>query len=359
MPIAPALQMAFDRRADAAFSVDRPMVGVFGEGIPDIAIRARGARVLDVKAPPLADAVDGARAPEVDAVTEPFMDVFACRFLHRFATGAFDQFALIVFSRDDAAGLAAYQYARELRRQGRIPETGPTLHLWNLLHTQSAAAAAFNLSEFARLEACLSLVLGTNAGTAELEAAHAAEMARHAALAQLPPGGAQAFVARAAGRWLTPEAHVALLADLVLDSVSSSGRRIALVGTACDTPVMHELCAGLGTIVADLQEYAQSARPPANIDVPTFLEGLARDPLHIRAAPPGRLTEALHAGVDQADLVIATVAPNDDGFGWEIPGLRATVESRGGRFLDLGFRPFRPDGTWRDRARRRIEEVLA
>lgn len=359
MPIAPALQIAFDRRADGVFGADGPLVGVFGDGVPAIAIRARGGLVLDVKAPPLADAVDGPRASVVDAVTEPFMDAFACRFLHRFATGAFDHFALIVFARDDAAGLAAYQYARELRRQRRIPETGPTLHLWNLLHTQSAAAAAFNLSEYARLEACLDQVLGAKGGAAALDAALAAETARHAALDRLPTGGPSAFAARAAGRWLSPDAHLALLSDLALAPEPGPAPRIALVGTACDTPVMHEICAGLGTIVADLQEYARVTPPPASTEALGLLEALARDPLHIRSAPPDRLTSALHAGVDGADLVIATVAPNDDSFGWEIPRLRAAVEAQGGRFLDLGFRPFRPDAVWRDSARRSIEEALA
>lgn len=355
MPRAPALQAAFETRADGVSAGGMALVGIFGAGLPEALITARGGRPVDVKAPPLTDAANGPSVATVDRIVEGFMDPFAARFLHRFAAGAFDRFSLIFFARDDAAGLTAYQYAQELRRQRRVGRTGPRLYLWNMIHTVSAAATAFNLTELARLETCLSEVLGTEADDAALETAIAQEARRAAALAALPPGGAEAFVARVAGRWLTPEAHLALLGEL--DS-PEAGPRIALVGTACDIPVMHSLCEGLGTVVADLQEYGRASPAPGATDAAGLMRAAASDPLHIRAMPPGRYSDALRAGIAKADLVIATVDANDDGFGWEIPGLRAATEARGTRFLDLGFRPFRPDDTWYVAARRRIEEAL-
>ena len=50
---------------------------------------------------------------------------------------------------------------------------------------------------------------------------------------------------------------------------------------------------------------------------------------------------------------------SDDSFGWELPGLRRAAEAQCARFLDLGFRPFRPDDAWQDRTRHRIAEALA
>ena len=111
----------------------------------------------------------------VSTVTEPFLDPFATRFLHRFAAGAFDQFETIVFVRDDVAGLAAYQYALELRRQKLLPKQGPRLFLWNLLHTDSAPAAKFNQQEGTRLIAHLSQTLDTTLDDARLSDAIAAE----------------------------------------------------------------------------------------------------------------------------------------------------------------------------------------
>ncbi|WP_216665574.1 hypothetical protein [Pseudoruegeria sp. HB172150] len=324
--------------------------------MPEVLIAAHGGQLADVKAPPLADAADGPRVPAVDAVAEYFLDPFAVRFLHRFAAGAFDDFALIVFARDDVAGLAAYQYALELRRQGRVRSQGPRLYLWNMLHTDSAPAETFNLTEYARLQVCLRDVLGGEADAQSLKDAIAREALRRAALARLPQHGSDAFMARNAGRWMAPDTHAALLADL---PDSGEGPRIVLVGTACDIPVMHEICAGLGQVMADLQEYGRVPAPSEETTPTAILRGLSCDPLHIRAAPPARFTSALHAEAAGADLVIASVDPNDDGFGWEVPGLRTAVEANGGRFLDLGFRPFRPDAAWRANARRRIEEALA
>ena len=37
----------------------------------------------------------------------------------------------------------------------------------------------------------------------------------------------------------------------------------------------------------------------------------------------------------------------------------AAAHVPGARFLDLGFRPFRPDAAWQDRARARITEALS
>ncbi len=169
----------------------------------------------------------------------------------------------------------------------------------------------------------------------------------------LPPGGADAFVARNAGRWFSPEDHIALLSRLS----GGEGPKIVLAGTACDIPVMHAICDGLGQIVADLQEYGFQMPQPGN--AADLLTEIAKTPLAPRAAPPGRFTRALHDGIAGADLVVASVDPNDDSFGWELPGLRQAAEAQGARFLDLGFRPFRPDPAWQDTARLRIAEALS
>ena len=339
-------------RADGARSGPDGPVGLFGEGVPRALVSALGGMPLDVKAPPLSDNVDGPRSAIVDTVAEPFLDPFATRFLHRFAAGAFDDFATLIFARDDVAALAAYQYALELRRLGHLPDRGPRLYLWNLLHTDSVPAAAFNRTELERLTRHLSQTLGTALDAGRLSDAVAAETRRVDALRGLPVGGPDAFVARNAGRWIAPDAHVALLSDLA----QQPGPKIALVGTACDIPVLHDLCAGQGQVIADLQDYGRVAVQPDSGD---RLGDIALDPLSPRAAPPGRYTQALHAGIQGADLVIASVDANDDSFGWELPGLRAAAKAQGARFLDLGFRPFRPDAAWQDRARARITEALS
>lgn len=356
MPLASELVKIFEERADGVRSSAIPLVGVFGEGVPKPVIAAAGGLALDVKAPPLRDAIDEVTVRSVSLVLEDFMDMFATRFLHRLAAGAFDHFAMIIFARDDVAALAAYQYARELQRQGHIPSTGPKLYLWNLLHTDSNPAHRFNLLEFEKLTTNLGEISGQKPSEENLARAFSAEAHRIDAVAKLPTGGSDAFIARNAGRWLAPANHIALLSEV---AATPTNVRISLVGTACDIPILHEICDGFGTIVNDLQEYGRLEIAPASADPNMILKLLATDDLHIRSVPPKRYTQALINETKNADLVISSVDQNDDAFGWEVPGLRNTVEARGGKFLDLGFRPFRPDAEWCEKAQQQIAEVLA
>lgn len=361
MTDAGALDRAFAARADGVPAPAGGLVGVFGSGVPLPLVEAAGARCVDIKAPPLDDAATGPTVPAVAALVEDFMDPFAARFLHRFAAGAFDRFALLIFARDDVAALSAYQYAREMRRLGHVSSRGPALHLWNLTHGLSAAIARFNRSELARLTDRLQAVLGARPDPERLAGTLAAERRRAAALAALPPGGVAGFTARNAGRWMTADAHCAALSHLPPEA-PDDGPRIALVGTACDTPVLHDLCAGAGRIVVDCQEYGRdpgTGWTPDETTPEALIDALAADPLALRATPPHRFTDALRAAIAGADLVISSVSPTDDAFGWEVPLLRRAVEGRGGRFLDLGFRPFRPDAAWCAEARQRITEALA
>ncbi len=353
MPVHANLLRAFEERADGVQADGKPLVGVFGEGVPVPLVSALGGLAVDVKAPPLCDAVDGPEVDCVAAVAEPFLDSFTARFLHRFAAGCFDRFATLIFARDDVAGLAAYQYALELRRQRRLADSGPRLFLWNLLHTKSAATAEFNAAELARLGAHLSAVLEKTLDDGLLHDAVEVEARRTKALQALPSGGVDAFAARNAGRWMTPEEHCELLETLP----QSSGPRIVLVGTSCDIPVLHEICAKHGKIIADLQDYGRVQ--PCAASAHKLLETMVDDALAPRAAPPERFTSALHSRIAEADLVVSSVNGNDDSFGWELPGLRRAAEAAGARFLDLGFRPFRPNAEWRQKAYDRVAEALA
>lgn len=359
MSDASALTRAFAERADGVCAPSGGLVGVFGSGVPRPLIEAAGGRCADVKAPPLSDDEDGPRVLAVGELVEDFMDPFATRFLHRFAAGAFDRFALIIFARDDVAALSAYQYALELRRLGRVSRQGPSLHLWNFTHGQSSAIMRFNRTEFSRLLDVLDAVLGSRPEPSEIAEAMAAERRLSQAIATLPAGGGDSFMARNAARWMSAAAYCDARADL---PTPTGGPRIALVGTACDTPILHALCEGSGRIVADLQEYGRSPIPQwteNGTSTEALIDALAADPLEIRATPPRRYTDALLDGIAQADLVICSVDPTDDAFGWEVPLLRHSTEARGARFLDLGFRPFRPNADWCDRAQRRIAEALA
>ncbi len=350
------LERAFAERLDGLDAGDAPVVGLFGAGLPATLVRSAGAMVVDVKAPPLADATDGPRVTAVDSVAEPFLDDFTARFLHRLAAGAFDALSLIVFARGDVAALAAYQYATEMRRLGMIEATGPRFHLWNMVHSDSAAAAAYNRTELARLDAVLDALVSTDR---DFAAAQASEARRAAALARVP-AGPDGFVWRNAGRWMTPEAHADLLSQLP-ETAPPASLRIALVGTACDIPVLHRICTCHGNVVADLQPYGHGWER-AGKDAPdaaALLAAIAADPLHVRANPPARYSRALREAVAGCDVIVASVDRNDDSFGWDIPMLAAHAAKTGRVFVNLGFRPFRPGADWIAAAETTLAEALA
>lgn len=363
-----ALQRAFEARADGTAPGGAARVGLFGDGCAEAFIRAAGARPVDVKAPPLSDAASGPDIPAVREIAEPFLDDFAARFLHRFAAGAFDNFAMIVFARDDVAALTAYQYAAEMRRLGMVAQTGPALHLWNLTHAISAPAARFNEAELARLDQALRAAVGQGIDPDALRAAQRAEAARATALAR-HEAHPEAFTLRNAGRYLSPGDHAALLAEIAAPETppetppetAPEPRRVGLVGTACDTPDLARLAGRFGTLAADLTGYGDlwPGIHAGQGGARDHVAALAGDPLHIRANPPARFNAARDARLAGCDLVIAAVDRNDDSFGWDIPALAAATRARGAVFVDLGFRPFRPDAAWIDTAAGKIREAMA
>lgn len=352
------LKTVFAQRADGVKLGSTPLVGLFGDGLPEALVRGAGADCADVKAPPLDDHISGPNVDAVDEIAEPFLDVFAARFLHRFAAGAFDDFALIVFSRDDAAGLAAYQYATELRRLGHVAATGPRLFLWNLLHTKSDPARIFNAAQWSKLEKVLAETTGLAPDPARRAAAHEAEAARAAAILRVADHD-EAFVLRNSGRWLAPQAHIALLDQVPLGR-SSRQRQVGLVGTACDIDALHSIAQAFGRVAVDLTPYGD-IWPNCHVgagSVDALLDHVASAPLHIRTNPPERFCAALDASLMPCDVILSSVDANDDSFGWEVPRLAAGARVRGQVFVDLGFRPFRPDAAWIAQARGRIEKAL-
>ena len=347
---------AFHERADGVSGEGQPLVGFFGCDIPTAVISACGGQPVEVKAPPLSDAAEGPRVAQVAQLVEPFVNDFATRFLHRFAAGAFDRYALIIFARDDSAALLAYQYALEMRRQGIVRRDGPGLHLWNLAHTDSAAADRFNRAELDTLLKRLG-ALGLAFDAQRFDAALHQERRQRAALRAIATR-ADHFVLRMAGYWMAPKAHLDLITSLT--APEGEGPRIGLAGTACDIPVLHEIARAFGAVTADLQPYGDTGdASDAPTDAATLIRQIARNPLHIRSNPADRYGAALLSALETCDLVITSVDQNDNSFGWEIPRLKEQLTAKGVRFLNLGFRPFRPDETWRTETTRKIEEALA
>lgn len=264
-------------------------------------------------------------APEIADVVEPFMDDHARQFLWRLAAGQFDGLRRIVFCRDDSSALPAYQYATELRRQGRLLG-GPEFHLLNLLHTDSAPARRFNARQIAALPT----------GRPVPDAIPALD----AAQAEGRIAGAEALVWRNARRWMGADHAETLTRALATLPAPADAPRIALIGSALDAPDAYTAIEARGRIVCDLTPLGQWRT-----------RGDATDPLHPRIVPASRHREAILQRIEETrcDIAVLQLDAFDDTLGWDMPSIRKALEERGVTVIDLGFRDRRPDAAWCER----------
>lgn len=348
---------AADRNNDGQ---DLPRIGIFGPGIPEGLIAASGSVCVHANF-----GADPKQEP-MHAVIEPFVDHEVRVFLNRFALGDFNDLAGMVFARDDAAALTAYQYATEWVRQGHGRSGAPPLFLFNLVHSRAAAAQKFNRVQCDKLvdflvrvglerpdDGALSIMVASLRRRAE---------ALEDATATVP--GAVMTQWRNAGRFMDVASHADLLERAVAEfkPTERAGPRLGLVGSATNDPSFFSVLDRVGVLVADLQAYGQfwpgvweqeSARE-------AMLDSLAGDPSCPRIVPPQShrqsLVERLVAA--RCDLVVCQLAQTDDTFGWELPALRAELAAQGIRFLHLGFRDHRPDADWLAEAERQVVEAL-
>jgi hypothetical protein len=331
-------------------------LGIFGSGIPESLIAAAGAIPVHVSFG------RAASAHPMQAVIEPFVDHEVQVFLNRFALGEFNAMAGIVFARDDAAALIAYQYANEWVRQGHAPDGAPGLFLFNFVHAPHAAASRFNAIQTDKLVDFLCETGLTRPDNSTLSAAANAAARRAGALQRLAASvpAAQAARWRQAGRFMAADRHSDLLeqAGGELGASPKSGPRLALVGSALDATGVYEMLDRIGDLVVDLQAHGHiwpGAWETSN-GLDAIRASLADDPFCPRIVPPHRHRHALLDAIVDArcDLVICQLAQTDDTFGWEVPALAAMLAERGIGFVNLGFRDPWPDAEWLAQAEQQI-----
>lgn len=358
------LDKAFERRDSFRPDAPLPRIGIFGNGVPETLIAAAGALPVHLS---MGRPDEGSG---IDAVIEPFVDEEVRIFLNRLMNGAFADCRGIVFARDDAPALIAYQYATEWVRQGRAGEGVPPLFLWNLVHTATPAVERFNAIQAEKLFDFLEAAgLSRPTPQAIAEAAQA-ECARRDALTRLHAktgtalSGLTALRWRNAGRFMPAMEHAQLL-DAALsrtDGTSPGGLRLGVVGSPLACTATYAMLEKFGPIVCDLQPWGSVWPGPGNAEstMAGILRATAADPSCPRITPSTAHRAAMVAALAEAgcELVVCQLAQTDDTFGWEIPALAADLAAKGIGFVNLGFRDAEPDETWRGRAERLIATAL-
>lgn|SRR5690554_1207048 len=364
MSAAAALERASMLQDFWSSSADLPRVGVFGNGLPETLIAASGALPVHLSL----------RTTEasnsITSVIEPFVDEEVRHFLVRLMNGDFAGFAGIVFARDDAPALIAYQYASEWIRQERERGVTPPLFLWNLVHTGTRPVASFNRIQAEKLFAFLEGVGLARPDEDRLAEAAKDEAERAEALGQLQmavgqtQSGRTAAAWRNAGRFMGAAEHASLL-NSALDGpaeVLNLTQRIGLVGSPLASSRTYEMFEQFGTVVSDQQNFGQMWPGPGNAktSLDDILAATAADSSCFRITPASAHRAALVNNLVEARcaLVICQLAHTDDTFGWEIPALFAELAAHDIACVNLGFRDAAPDAAWLERGTQLISHAL-
>lgn len=348
------LETAFAQR-DRYLTGERTRVGIFGNGMPTALVEAAGACAVHVE---LAEVTTGGGSP-IDVVIEPFLDASVSTFLNRFSRGEFADLQGIIFARDDAPALIAYQYAIEWVRQGRANSAVPPLFLWNLVHTDTEPTRHFNRVQADKLFGFFEAIGLRRPGPAQISAAIADEKMRAASLVKLSEAreqgvpAAQALRLRNAGRFMPASKHDELLkaALSLIEKTPAAGRpRIGVIGSPLLSLKTYDMFDRLGVVTCDLQPWGDVW--PGNFgdakDLDELLVSTAADRSCHRIVPSEAYRQAILEATANAgcDVVICQLAQTDDTIGWEVPALAEAFSSRGTAFVNLGFRDPEPDEAW-------------
>ena len=361
------LDAAFERRDLFRPDSVAPRIGVFGNGVPEPLVAAAGATPvhLNFGRPPA-----GRSSPDgIAAVIEPFVDEEVRLFLLRLVSGEFADYRGIIFARDDAPALIAYQYATEWVRQGRAHGKVPPLFLWNLVHTSSAPVRSFNQVQAGKLFDFFAAVGLTRPSERSIGAASAHELSRRSRLDALAQHesitGSIASRWRNAGRFMPAQDHARLLSAALMEAKTLTNEtpaaRLGLVGSPLASMAAYSMFERFGRLVADLQPWGQVwPGRDATPNVEAILAATAADPFCPRATPAHTHRKALVKAIVAArcDLVICQLAQTDDTFGWEVPALQADLAEQGIGFVNLGFRDAEPDRNWLNHAASLIAAAL-
>lgn len=357
------LDTAYEQGDRYRLPTDMPRVGLFGNGIPETLIAASGACPIHVS-------MGRSASPSaINDVIEPFVDEEVRIFLNRLMNGEFSNYRGIVFARDDAPGMIAYQYATEWIRQGRASNV-PPLFLWNLVHTDTPAVRRFNAVQAQKLFAFLESVGLSRPDADSIAMAAATEAERADALARMQSrvgtelSGTTALRWRNAGRFMDAGNHARLLSAALANTNQTlqGNLRLGMVGSPLASVATYEMLEKFGTIVCDLQPWGQVWPGSGNVAraLDEALAATAADPSCYRLTPSTNHRKAMIEALADArcDLVICQLAQTDDTFGWEMPSLEAALHDRGIAFINLGFRVACPDADWLNGAAQRIQSAL-
>jgi len=284
-----------------------------------------------------------AATPAADDVLEP--DLFPNRLrqlVEAALTGRVANIAAIVLPRSSDPDYKCFLYLRELARRGVAASLPPVL-LFDLLHSDTADARAYNADRARDLSARLTSLAGRPNRADELREAIAnANRSRAAARRLHALRGARPLIAGAdalpllGAFWqLEPERYASLAnaaADELARGVPLEGRRVVVAGAPVDTPVLHAAVEKEGAVVvAELSPFG-SCGTSADVEVaddpfPALANHYGRESIDARL-PVDALMHKLDELLDAAQAVVLSQPSDDASYGWDYPRIRELLARR-------------------------------
>ncbi len=268
------------------------VVGTIGDAVPVEILAAAGVDVVTIVGEP------GVPTPLADRFIEPMVGERARSQLQRLLDGTYSGLDLLLFSREHDAPLRLFHTLREIRRIEPSLNVPPS-HMFDIQHTPTAAAAAWNRARVGDL-----CTLFRVDGPALAGGIRACNAARRDA-----------------------------------DADDRDRRRVYVTGSAyAETGLAAGIEDAGGTVVTGPQLLVDETIDP--------VEAVARRYEHpLLAGPRGSSVERARATVEQAraagaDVVVAFYLAGDDGLRWELPELRSELTAAGLQLVLLDQQPY-------------------
>jgi hypothetical protein len=268
------------------------VVGTVGDAVPVEILAAAEVEVVPILGVP------GEPTPVADGYVEPLVGERARSQLQRLLDGTYTGLDLVLLSREQDAGLRLFHTLREIRRIEPSREVPPS-YLFDLQHTGTAAAAAWNRARISDLCALFEVEDG--------DLARGIRACNAERLDSAPP--------------------------------QKGRRRVYVTGSAyADTALPRAIHEAGGTVVAGPPVPADEELEPR--------EALARRYEHpLLAGARGSSVErhadtALPRAAAQADIVVGFYLEGDDGLRWELPELRSVLDEAGLPLVVVDRQPY-------------------
>jgi hypothetical protein len=285
-----------------------------------------------------------APTPAAARVLEP--ELFPSRLrqlVEALMSGRLASVAAVVLPRTSDADYKCYLYLRELVRRGLVGKLPPLL-LFDLLHSEGAAAQAYDADRTRELAQRLASLAGRPlAPDGVREAIAKANVARAAAglldaLRSPAPriAGSEVFPLIGALWQTEPERYVRLAtaaAGELGGKPALAGPRVLLAGAPVDSTALHAAIeAEGGVVVAELSPFG-SCGSRAEVEASgdpfaALAEHYRRESIDARL-PVAALMRKLAAALEHVDAAVISLPPDDASFGFDYPRMRELLARRG------------------------------